>query len=91
VRKGDVVVFRPPFEPRQDYVKRCVGLGGDWFDGGILPAGALWLEGDARARSRDSRSFGAIPESAAKGRAVAVLWSRSVAAGARGRILRQVR
>ncbi len=93
VRKGDVVVFRPPFDPRQNYVKRCIGLGGEWFDGGILPSGALWLQGDARERSLDSRRFGAIPESALTGRAIVVLWSRAAAggAGASGRILRQVR
>lgn len=95
VRKGDVVVFRPPFDPQQSYVKRCVGLGGDWFDGGVLPAGALWLEGDSRARSLDSRRFGAVPESALRGRAMAVLWSRWAGGlegkSARGRILRQVR
>lgn len=91
VGRGDVVVFRPPFDPQRNYVKRCVGLGGDWFDGGVLPAGALWLEGDARALSFDSRRFGAVPEHALRGRAVAVLWSRSSAEGARGRILRQVR
>jgi len=93
VRTGDVVVFRPPFDPRQNYVKRCVGLGGDWFDGGVLPSGELWLEGDARERSLDSRRFGAIPESALTGRAIAVLWSHAGAGGAPGggRILRQVR
>ncbi len=93
VRKGDVVLFRPPFDPRQNYMKRCVGLAGDWFEGDVLPAGALWLEGDARARSLDSRRFGAVPESALAGRAVAVLWSRSVAGGpgSRSRVLRQVR
>lgn len=91
VRKGDVVLFRPPFDRRQDYVKRCVGLGGDWEGGGVLAAGVIWLEGDARERSLDSRRFGAVPESALEGRALAVLWSRSPDAGARQRILRQVR
>lgn len=89
--KGDVVLFRPPFDRRQEYVKRCVGSGGDWFGGGVLPPGALWMEGDARERSLDSRSFGAVPESALEGRVLAVLWSRSGAPGAGRRILRQVR
>jgi signal peptidase I len=91
VRRGDVVLFRPPFDPHQHYVKRCVGLGGDWEGGGVLPSGTLWLEGDARERSLDSRRFGPVPASAVEGRVLAVLWSRSGAAGGRGRILRQVR
>ncbi|MEO8276502.1 MAG: signal peptidase I [Thermoanaerobaculia bacterium] len=91
IRKGDIVLFRPSFDPRQKYVKRCVGRAGDWFGGGILPPGALWLEGDAREQSRDSRSFGAIPESAVFGRAVAILWSRASNDGSQRRILRQVR
>jgi signal peptidase I len=98
-RRGDVVLFRPPFDPRQAYVKRCVGLAGDWFGGGVLAVGTLWVEGDARTRSLDSRSFGAIPESALRGRAWLVLWSRPGGTGAGGdgqggprrRILRQVR
>lgn len=91
VARGDVVLFRPPFDPRQKFVKRCVGLGGDWEGGGVLPPGSLWMEGDAREGSLDSRRFGAVPEAALEGRVLAVLWSRSSAPGARRRILRQVR
>lgn len=91
VRRGDVVLFRPPFDPHQHYVKRCVGSGGDWQGGGVLPSGTLWLEGDARERSLDSRRFGPVPESAVEGRVLAVLWSRSGTAGGWRRILRQVR
>ncbi|HEV7672796.1 MAG TPA: signal peptidase I [Thermoanaerobaculia bacterium] len=29
VQRGDVVVFRYPRDPSQDFVKRCVGVGGD--------------------------------------------------------------
>ena len=91
VHPGDVVLFRPPFDRRQEFVKRCVGASGDWFGGGVLPPGALWLQGDAGEGSLDSRRFGAVPESALEGRVLAVLWSRSATPGARRRILRQVR
>jgi signal peptidase I len=91
VERGDVVLFRPPFDRRQEFVKRCVGLPGDWAGGGVLPPGALWMEGDAREGSLDSRRFGPVPESALEGRVLAVLWSRSGDPVARRRILRQVR
>jgi signal peptidase I len=91
VRRGDVVLFRPPFDRRLHYVKRCVGLGGDWYGGGVLSRGEIWMEGDARERSLDSRRFGAISDSALEGRVLAVLWSRSAASGPGDRILRQVR
>ncbi|MEO8196827.1 MAG: signal peptidase I [Thermoanaerobaculia bacterium] len=91
VTRGDVVLFRPPFDRRQTFVKRCVGLAGDWEGGGVLPPGALWVEGDARENSLDSRRFGAVSEDALEGRVLAVLWARSHLPGAGGRILRQVR
>lgn len=91
VRRGDVVLFRPPLDRRLHYVKRCVGLGGDWYGGGVLASGDLWMEGDARERSLDSRRFGAVSEGSLEGRVLAVLWSRSGASGLGGRILRQVR
>ena len=91
VRKGDVVLFRPPFDRRQEFVKRCVGAAGNWEGGDVLAPGELWVEGDARENSLDSRRFGVVPESALEGRVLVVLWSRSHAPGAGRRILRQVR
>lgn len=91
VSRGDVVLFRPPFDRRQKFVKRCVGLSGDWEGGGVLPPGSLWMEGDARDQSFDSRRFGPVSGDDLEGRVLAVLWSRSSLPGVGGRILRQVR
>ena len=91
VARGDVVLFRPPFDRRQEFVKRCVGLAGDWEGGDVLAPGTLWMEGDARTASLDSRRFGAVSEEALEGRVLAVLWSRSGARGTHRRFFRQVR
>ena len=64
---------------------------GNWEGGDVLAPGELWVEGEARENSLDSRRFGVVPESALEGRVLVVLWSRSHAPGAGRRILRQVR
>jgi len=39
-----------------------------------VPAGSVFVMGDNRGNSEDSRSFGAVPESELTGRVVAVVW-----------------
>jgi len=39
-----------------------------------VPAGHVWVEGDNRARSKDSNYYGPISKSLINGRAVAVVW-----------------
>jgi signal peptidase I len=121
--RGDVVVFRYPPDPTQDYIKRVVGLPGDrieyraktlWVNGeqvastaaGVytgpdapgarlaremlgaaehailtmpgydgpevvltVPAGHYFVMGDNRDNSRDSRSWGFVPEANLVGKA----------------------
>ena len=40
VARGDVVIFRFPYEPTRDFVKRCVGLPGDTIE---LRERRLWI------------------------------------------------
>ena len=39
-----------------------------------VPEGYLWVMGDNRAMSKDSRYFGAVPESSVTGRAALIYW-----------------
>jgi signal peptidase I len=90
--RGDVVVFRVPGSGEL-MVKRVAGLPGDAVDAGggrtvIVPAGTVFVIGDNRQDSFDSRHWGPVPRDLIVGRARVVLWS-SVAA-ANGRLLRLI-
>lgn len=39
-----------------------------------VPAGGLWVMGDNRTNSQDSRYFGAIKESSVTGKAIFIYW-----------------
>ncbi|MCJ7660915.1 MAG: signal peptidase I [Anaerolineales bacterium] len=98
--RGDIVVFRYPPNPDEQYIKRVVGLpgdrihisggkvfvndeilsepyisvqtksGGDW----VIPEDSLFVLGDNRNNSRDSRFWGVVPFENLVGKAFAVYW-----------------
>ena len=98
--RGDIVVFRYPLNPDEQYIKRVVGLPGDriHISGGevfvndeqllepyisvqtksggnwVIPEDSLFVMGDNRNNSRDSRFWGVVPFENLVGRAFAVYW-----------------
>jgi inner membrane protease subunit 1 len=64
ISRGDVIVARCPLN-RQCICKRVVGVAGDEvkFQGQNLtiPTGFVWLEGDNKFNSQDSRQYGPVP------------------------------
>jgi len=100
-KRGDIVVFEYPPDPKQDpYIKRVIGLpgeqvqiadgkvkingvqiyepylasdtpqGGEW----TVPDESLFVMGDNRKNSSDSRSWGVVPFENVIGKAVVVYW-----------------
>ena len=74
IAKDDLVVYRRGEHP--PYVKRVVALAGETVDDGtVVPAGHVWVLGDDRENSMDSRTEGPLPVSAIFGKPFALYWS----------------
>lgn len=100
IKRGDVIVFDPPFAAPEPYIKRIVGLPGEVVtirDGQVfvddilmqesyiqtrfhadgsweVPYGEIFVMGDNRNNSSDSRSWGAVPLENIIGKALFVYW-----------------
>jgi len=108
-KRGDIIVFRYPEDPSQDYIKRCVAVEGDtveyrekvlyvngeaveedftmyrdgqrmlrgrdWFGPVVVPEGHLFMMGDNRDRSADSRKWGFLDKKLIRGKAEFIYWS----------------
>ena len=101
-------MFRYPVDPRQDFIKRCVAVGGqtvsirdkvvyvdgvrqdepfavhddprmlpgrDNFGPYVVPPGHLFMMGDNRDNSSDSRFWGPLPANLIKGKAMFTYFS----------------
>ena len=102
-KSGDIIVFQYPQDPSQDYIKRCVAVGGDTvevknkqlFVNGVpapsefvihrdphirpdgrdnlpafkIPPGHLFMMGDNRDESSDSRFWGTVDTKLIRGKA----------------------
>ncbi len=103
-KRGDIVVFRYPFDTTRDYIKRVIAQGGDtieirlgrvYVNGQLrdepyvqnpgfyqmsatkIPEGSLFVMGDNRVNSEDSRMFGPVKAELVKGKAVVRIWPLS--------------
>jgi signal peptidase I len=104
-QRGDIIVFYPPGNSSEPYVKRIIGLPGEHIaihDGAVyingqrliepyldaptlwrgvaldhdyvVPPGYVFVLGDNRNNSSDSRIFGAVPMSSIVGKAWITYW-----------------
>lgn len=77
--RGDIVILRSPTKPKLFVCKRIIGMPGDRikiniFEHKIVPKGHIWLEGDNKSNSNDSRSYGPVPQGLVCGRALCKIW-----------------
>lgn len=86
LRTGDVVVAKSPTNPDQTVCKRIIGFEGSMIQASKrhrydskakkvqVPPGHVWLEGDNKYNSTDSRHYGPVPLSMIKGRVFFKVW-----------------
>jgi len=80
LQKGDVVSFESPREPGTFMIKRVKALEDELIYDTVkqresrVPKGHVWLEGDNKRASYDSRHFGYVARGLVTGQALCVIW-----------------
>lgn len=74
IKKGDIIVSKSPSNPKQYICKRVLAMPGDkvrkGFLASVVPQGHVWLEGDNKSNSTDSRDYGPVPIGLIRSKAV---------------------
>jgi inner membrane protease subunit 1 len=77
---GDIVVAKSPTDSTQTVCKRVIALSGQKTPSGkTVPPGRVWLEGDNKLNSTDSRDYGAVPLALIEGKVICRIWPPSKA------------
>lgn len=78
------MILRSPSDPKMFICKRIIGMPGDkvkvnLFNNEIVPRGYIWLEGDNKHNSTDSRTYGPVPQGLVRGRVLCRIWPPTAA------------
>ena len=77
-RKQDVVITKSPMKLNSILCKRVIATAGEHaiVEGQkyLVPEGHIWLEGDNKSQSFDSRDFGPVPINLVEGRVILKIW-----------------
>ena len=78
IATGDIVVADSPTRPGETVCKRVAAVASERIPGSffadVVPPGCVWLLGDNRRNSTDSRIYGPVPTGIVKGRVVLRVW-----------------
>lgn len=78
-KKNEVVLAKSPMKLNSVLCKRIIALGGEYVEiegqKYFVPENHVWLEGDNKPQSFDSRDFGPVPLSLLEGRVIYKIWN----------------
>ena len=61
IKINDIVIAKSPLDPKKLICKRVLFMEDDIHPLGTVPKSHLWIEGDNKQKSYDSRSYGPVP------------------------------